>query len=116
MCSSDLRLSYNHLDPTIKSSDVIQSKYVLESLKHQFIAGISYQIDKLSLQVENRWLQRELADAYNITDLQVNYNWQNFLVFAEVTNIFDAEYTEAGAVPMPTRWFSLGLRYEWDKF
>ncbi|UZH56046.1 TonB-dependent receptor [Salinimicrobium tongyeongense] len=110
------RLSYNHLDPTIKSSDVIQSKYVLESLKHQFIAGISYQIDKLSLQVENRWLQRELADAYNITDLQVNYNWQNFLVFTEVTNIFDAEYTEAGAVPMPTRWFSLGLRYEWDKF
>ncbi|WZL89776.1 TonB-dependent receptor [Salinimicrobium sp. 3283s] len=110
------RLSYNYLDPSIISSEGIQSKYILESLKHQFIAGISYGIDNLSLQLENRWLQRELANAYNVTDIRVNYNWQKLLFFTEVTNLFDAEYTEAGAVPMPTRWFSLGLRYELNKF
>jgi iron complex outermembrane receptor protein len=109
------RFSYNYLDPRIRSSADVQSKYVLESLRHQIIAGAHYRINELSLQIENRWLQRELSDAYNVTDIRVNYNWQKLLFFTEVTNLFDAEYTEAGAVPMPTRWFSLGLKYEWNQ-
>lgn len=109
------KFSYNYLYPTMETSAEIQSKYVLESLKHQLIAGVHYQINKLSFHLENRWLQRELADAYNIVDTRINYQSQNFLFFAEGTNLLNAEYNEAGAVPMPGRWFSLGVTYQWEQ-
>jgi len=107
-------VSYNYLHPTLETTDGNQSKYTLESLKHQFIAGIHYRIDNFSFQLKNRWLKRELASAYDVADVRINYQLQNFLLYTEVTNLFDAEYTEAGAVPMPTRWFGLGVKYKWE--
>ncbi|WP_310992192.1 TonB-dependent receptor plug domain-containing protein [Aequorivita marina] len=108
-------LSYNYLHPTLETSDGDQSKYTLESLKHQFIAGIHYRINDFSFQLKNRWLKRELGSAYNVADIRINYQLQNFLLYTEVTNLFDANYTEAGAVPMPTRWFGLGVKYQWKQ-
>ncbi|WP_026449594.1 TonB-dependent receptor plug domain-containing protein [Aequorivita capsosiphonis] len=108
-------LSYNYLQPSLESSSGTQSKYVLESLKHQFVAGVHYRIKDFSFQIKNRWLKRELASAYDVADIRVNYEWQNFLLYTEVTNLFDATYTEAGAVPMPTRWFGLGMKYQWNQ-
>ncbi|MGO2357222.1 MAG: TonB-dependent receptor plug domain-containing protein [Mesonia sp.] len=109
------QVSYNYLNPTLETSGETQSKYTLESLKHQFIAGIHYQINDFSFQLKNRWLKRELASAYNLTDVRVNYQCQDFVLFTEVTNLFDAEYKEAGAVPMPIRWFGLGVKYQWNE-
>lgn len=108
------KFSYNYLDPTMETSAAVQSKYVLESLKHQLIAGVHYQVNRLSFHLENRWLQRELADAYNIVDIRVNYQWKNFLFFTEGTNLLNVDYKEAGAVPMPGRWLTLGMKYEWE--
>src|SRR5699024_2647937 len=73
------KISYNYLYPTLETSAENQSKYVLESLKHQFIAGIHYQINDFSAQIQNRWLKRELANAYNITDIRLNYQWKDLL-------------------------------------
>ena len=91
-----------------------QSKYVLESLKHQFIAGLNYGIQNFSVQLENRWLKRELNEGYQLTDIRLAYQWNAFRIYSDVTNIFDTQYKEAGAVPMPGRWFSLGLKYVWN--
>lgn len=107
-------LSYNYLSPKIEASGENQSKYVLESLKHQWIANVHYQIGQFAVHLQNRWLKRELGKGYDIVDLRLNYRLNKFLLFTEVTNLFDAQYTEAGAVPMPTRWFSLGVNYQWD--
>ncbi|MDT0295397.1 TonB-dependent receptor plug domain-containing protein [Mesonia ostreae] len=107
-------MSYNYLHPTLETSAETQSKYTLESLKHQFVAGIHYRISNFSFHLKNRWLKRELSSAYDIADIRVNYQWQDFLLYAEITNLFDAEYKEAGAVPMPTRWFGLGIKYQWE--
>lgn len=108
-------VSYNYLNPSFEASTEKQSKYILESLKHQFIAGIQYGINDFSLEVKDRWLKRELGKAYNITDVRLNYKLQSVLLYTEATNIFNADYQEAGAVPMPTRWFSLGVRYQWNQ-
>ena len=109
------QVSYNYLHPSMKTSTEIQSKYILESLKHQFVAGVNYRYSEFSIQIKNRWLQRELANAYNIADVRLNYNLENFILYAQATNIFDASYQEAGAVPMPTRWFGLGVKYQWHQ-
>lgn len=109
------QLSYNYMQPSLTSSTDTQSKYVLESLKHQFIAGMHYRVNDFSMQIKNRWLKRELANDYNITDLRLNYKVQNFILYSEVTNLFSATYQEAGAVPMPSRWFGIGVKYQWHQ-
>lgn len=108
-------VSYNYLQPSFKNSAEKQSKYTLESFKHQLVAGIHYQINDFSIQIKDRWLKRELGDAYNIADVRLNYKLQNFILYTEVTNFFNAAYQEAGAVPMPSRWFSVGVKYEWKQ-
>lgn len=108
-------VSYNYMKPSLESNSESQSKYIIESLKHQFIAGIHYRISDFSFHIKNRWLKRELANSYNIADIRVNYNWDNFLLYAEVTNLFNAKYKEAGAVPMPSRWLGVGIRYQWNQ-
>lgn len=105
-------LSYNYLNPIIDRSSDLQSKYALESLKHQFIAGINYGIGKFSCQLENRLLKRELADGYDVADFRANYQINKVTLYSSINNIFDAQYTEAGAVPMPTRWFALGAKFK----
>jgi len=109
------QMSYNYLQPSLETSAGTQSKYRLESLKHQFVAGIHYRNNSFSFQIKNKWLKRELSNAYNVADIRVNYDWKNFLVYTEVTNMFNAQYKEAGAVPMPTRWFGLGMKYQWNQ-
>ena len=108
-------VSYNFMKPSFETSTDIQSKYILESLKHQFIAGIHYRMNDFSFSIKNRWLQRELGNAYDVADVRVNYTYENFLLYTEVTNLFNATYSEAGAVPMPTRWFGLGVKYQWNQ-
>lgn len=109
-----VKLSYNFLSPKVIGDTNDQSKYVLESLKHQFISGIHYSINNFNVQIENRWLKRELNDAYNLTDLRLAYQWKALRIYADITNVFDAQYKESGAVPMPGRWYSLGLKYVWN--
>lgn len=108
-------VSYNYLKPSFSTSAEKQSKYVLESLKHQLVAGIYYSIHDFSFQIKDRWLKRELGDAYTIADVRLNYKVQDFLLYTEVTNLFNSDYQEAGAVPMPGRWFSLGVKYQWNQ-
>lgn len=108
-------VSYNYMHPSFEVSTETQSKYILESLKHQFIAGLHYRINDFSFSIKNRWLQRELANAYDVADVRVNYTYENFLLYTEVTNLFNATYSEAGAVPMPTRWFGVGVKYHWKQ-
>lgn len=107
------RMSYNYLNPKLTGNDK-QSKYVLESLKHQFIVGINYAYRDFSIHLENRYIKRELNTGYDVLDLRVNYQLNSFLVYADVSNILNSQYREAGAVPMPPRWFNLGLKYRWD--
>jgi iron complex outermembrane receptor protein len=108
------KLSYNYLNPTAMESANNFSKYVLESLKHQFIAGINYNYKNFSTQLENRWLKRELNDAYFITDIRLAYQWNSLRIYTDITNLFNTQYKESGAVPMPSRWFSLGFKYIWQ--
>lgn len=108
------QLSYNYLSPDLKGQNGVQSKYVLESLQHQFIAGMQYRYNAFTLGVQNRLLKRELGSAYNVSDLRMSYQWDHLRISAQATNLFGAVYSEAGAVPMPGRWFGLGLSYQWN--
>ena len=108
-------ISYHYLNPSFENEGNQQSKYTLESLKHQFVAGLHYQMKDFSVHLKERWLKRELGDSYTVSDVRINYKMRNFLWYAEMTNLFDAQYLEAGAVPVPSRWLSLGFQYTWTQ-
>lgn len=108
----DLGLSYTYLSPKIenKAEDKI-SKYAIESLRHQLVGTVNYTYNKLSATLANRFNERISYKSYWLTDVRVNYNMNKYSVYLDAQNIFDTTYIEAGAVPMPGRWFMVGVKY-----
>ncbi len=106
-----LQGSYTYLQPKTTSTNYT-SKYVLESLKHQMVLLANYEFKKFTIQATHRYQKRELNKGYNLNDFRISYNFTKFEVFADVTNAFGTQYKEAGAVPMPSNWYSLGVRWK----
>lgn len=105
-------MSYNYLRPTLLTNEKKQSKYVLRTLRHQFIMGLNYKLHQFSIQLNNKLIKRELNDAYDVLDVRLNYQFTPFQVYLDVSNVLDTEYKEAGAVPMPSRWVNLGVKFK----
>lgn len=106
-------ISYSYLNPEkLQYPTNVTSKYVIENLKHQAIANVGYVFNNWYAQATYKYLQRELKKGYNVTDIRVGYNYKNYGIYADATNIFDTKYTEIAATPMPSRWLVLGLKYQ----
>jgi len=106
-------INYTYLRPSYTAVEDVQSKYILESLRNQLILGLHYAYKDFSIQINNRFMERELNDPYLLLSVRVNYDIKQFSIYSDVSNMLNAEYIEAGAVPMPPRWFTLGVRYNW---
>ena len=106
-------LSYNYLHAGEMSyANNITSKYVLENLKHQGLMRLTYRYSNWQATLTNRWIERELKNPYLITDFRLIYGKLNWNIYAEVSNLFDKEYIEVAAVPLPKRWFALGANFK----
>lgn len=102
-------LSYNYLHAGEMSyTNNITSKYVVENLKHQALMRLNYRYSNWQATLANRWIERELKNPYLITDFRLMYGKSNWNIYTEVTNLFDKEYIEVAAVPLPKRWFAIG--------
>lgn len=108
-------IRYHYLNPKMQSVSGLQSKYVLENLKHQLILGASYTYGDFLFQFENRTLKRELNSGYTLLDVRFQYQRGPSQFYLDISNVFNSAYREAGAVPMPPRWFNLGVKYQWNK-
>ncbi|MFA8341360.1 MAG: TonB-dependent receptor plug domain-containing protein [Rhodothermaceae bacterium] len=102
-------LSYTYLDSERESSNVT-SKYVLGNLKHQVIFNLS---NKLVAGINQNWAMRyeERVNSYNhlLLDTKLSKSFEKFDLFLSVNNIFDADHSDVGGVPLPGRWFSGGF-------
>ena len=105
--------SYAFLDPKFKNVDPkFSSKYKIESLKHQFISTINYQFKETSFMLANRYNTRQSYKSYWITDVRLNQNFKkNIGIYLDAQNLFNTKYNEIGAIPLPSRWLSVGLKY-----
>ncbi|MBS3914821.1 MAG: TonB-dependent receptor [Bacteroidetes bacterium] len=89
------------------------SKNVLENLKDQFIISANSVIfDAWKMQVSYRYLLRNNMNAYSLLDLHLAYNKKDVTFFADINNILNTQYREISTIPMPPRWFAIGLRFE----
>lgn len=106
-------LSYTFLSPHFEDSfnAGYLSKYAIESLRHQLVANINYTAGQFSATAAARFNERITYKSYFVGDARLAYKLNPVDIYADIQNIFDVTYIEAGAVPMPGRWFSLGVRY-----
>jgi len=92
------------------------SRYALEYLRHQFCANINAEFFRsLTLTLTGRYQQRINYRDYALLDLRLAYTRRTFSVYADVTNLTNVQYIEAGAVPMPGRWVTIGLKWAWQR-
>lgn len=110
------QLQYHYLHPNLTDqySDK-QSKFVAESLKHQLIFGLMYQYRNWQFYVTDRYLKRELNQAYQILDLKINYRLKPFTLYLSGQNLLNSQYKEIAAVPILPRWISLGAKLNFIK-
>ena len=106
-------LSYTWLSPRFAGVQEagFLSKYVIESLRHQAIANLHFSGGRFSATATARYNERISYKSYFIGDSRIAYRFTPVDVYLDVQNIFDVTYIEAAAVPMPGRWFSLGVKY-----
>ena len=107
-----LAVGYNFLEDDILNQNKELSRYSLNTLKHHFSTRLSTQLFKnVSHNIIYKHAQRTTGDSYNVwdTSLVVNVKQLEFTVTA--SNIFNADYIEAGFVPMPPSNILFGMRY-----
>jgi len=108
----NFRLGYNYLKASaIAFKGDFISRYFAENLKHQVILNISMQHKNLLLSTANRYNERASSSDYFLSDFKVGYMLANFNMYVDVQNIFNVTYSEAGAVPMPGIWTTMGIKY-----
>lgn len=124
----NLQTAYTYLYPTLgkikdASMQHYQSQYAINNLKHQWIIRASVNLsDRFEISVGNKFLQRygtatstttAKVGQYNLLDARLQYQWQSWRVSFDVNNIGNVQYIETGVVPLPGRWFTLGLHYQY---
>ncbi|PRY54452.1 iron complex outermembrane receptor protein [Arcticibacter pallidicorallinus] len=104
-------LGYSFLDSDFKNGNPdLNSKYLLSSLKHQITNAVDIKYANFSLLFATRFNERISGPSYFINDLRVSQSINKLTVYLDAQNIFDTTYFEVGAIPLPSRWFSLGLK------
>jgi vitamin B12 transporter len=109
--------SYTNLNPSFKTTitDATFSRYALESLRNQFsVSANAEAFNLLSLTLTSRYNERINYKSYQVLDARLNVKLNRYQVYLDAANLLDVEYIEAGAVPMPGTWFTLGFRARID--
>lgn len=94
-------------------TDQQYSRYALENLNHQVVAGTRIRYTRqLIHSINYRYSNRENLDDYNVVDTRLTWQGKTWGTFMDVTNVFDEVYKETNLVTMPGRWFKIGVNYQ----
>jgi iron complex outermembrane receptor protein len=95
-----------------RSTGAFQSKYVLENLRHQFIANID---NDLPFGLTQSWAfiyrDRVNFEAQFTIDSQINFSINKFNLFLRGTNLLNKTFEDFPGVILPGRWISCGVKY-----
>ena len=119
-----IRLSYALIDVTKSSADYI-SRYALDYLKHKISFNLSHKIYKsLNFNWHMTYQDRagsylnfasgleENYDPFVLLDARLSWEIENWNVYLEASNLFDASYFDISNVVMPGRWIKAGFTFD----
>ncbi|MDO4763925.1 MAG: TonB-dependent receptor [Flavobacteriaceae bacterium] len=106
---------YTFIDNKRSLSGQMFSKYALENLKHQFVGKIETKFLKyFTNELIYRYNQRLDLENYHILDGKLSFKKDGYNLYVLVNNITNTQFSDMGAltpVPMPGRWFHIGMNY-----
>ncbi|WP_316841231.1 TonB-dependent receptor plug domain-containing protein [Pedobacter gandavensis] len=108
-----LGASYTYLDPEIKTtiSNVNFSRYALRSLKNQLSGTLTTSFCKvMDLTLAARYQDRISYKDYTVIDAKLAFKKPHYSIYADASNLFNAQFIEAEAIPMPGTWYTLGFK------
>ena len=101
---------YSYLNDDILAQNKELSRYSLNTLKHQFTTRFSSQLFKnIRQNIIYKHAERTVGTSYNVWDASVIVDFDPISFTVTANNIFDAEYIEAGFVPMPPSSLLVGM-------
>ena len=107
-----LSFAYNFLNDDILAQNKELSRYSLNTLKHQFITRFTSKLFKnIRQNIIYKHAERTVGTSYNVWDASVIVDFDTVSFTVTANNIFDAEYIEAGFVPMPSSSLLFGMRF-----
>lgn len=112
-----LGAAYTNLDPSFKKTldRANFSRYALESLRNQLSGTVNTEFFNLvALTLTARYNERINYKSYTVVDARLALKQKKYSVYADGANLFNVKYVEAGAVPMPGSWFTLGIKTSLD--
>ncbi|WP_396602765.1 TonB-dependent receptor plug domain-containing protein [Algibacter sp. R77976] len=110
-----LAIGYNFLDDNILDQNKDLSRYSLNTLKHHFTTRLSTQFCKnVTHNIIYKHAERTTGDSYNVWDASLAITAKQFKFTLTAANIFNADYIEAGFVPMPPSNVLFGLNYSFN--
>lgn len=108
----NINLGYSYLDSEFKDiNSQLAFKYLISSLKHQVTNTVDFRYANFSVLLATRFNERMSGPSYWINDLRLSQSIDKFTLFLDAQNIFDTTYNEIGAIPLPSRWMSLGVKF-----
>jgi vitamin B12 transporter len=112
---SQLRVgaAYTHLDPSFKTTlaSATLSRYALESLRNQLSGTVHADVyNTFGVTLTARYNERINYKSYTVLDARLAYKQAKYSIYADGANLLNVQYIEAGAVPMPGSWFTLGVK------
>jgi iron complex outermembrane receptor protein len=120
-----LNLNYTRLVKS-KASDELISAYALDYLRHQALLQVNHKLSDTGIGLNWALRYQDRAGSYTfenqevayghylLADISINYTWKSQQIFMECANLFDVEVNEMGNIPLPGRWFKLGLRLDFQ--
>lgn len=110
--TQSISIGYTYLNDDILDQNKDLSRYSLNTLKHQFIARWSSKLFRnISHNIIYKHAERSNGQSYNVWDASIIVDLNAFDFTITANNIFNADYIEAGFVPMPPSNILFGLRY-----
>ena len=106
-------VGYTFLESNYEQPTGLLSRYVMENLKHQLVAKLEvFFLKKFTNQLIYRYNERVSTGSYQIFDEKLSYDAKNYNIYIMVNNILNTDYTETFGVPMPGRWFHVGVSFK----
>lgn len=116
-------LGYSFINQDHKEEKGIVSRYVLEYLKHKFVADAQMHLTgKLDLGLSCRYLDRmgsytdrvgaaHSYKPYSVVDARLSWNESNWKAYLNANNVLNKTYMDAGNVPQPGLWVMAGVAF-----
>ena len=98
-----------------KVEDNLQSKYVMDYLRHQVSVGLNRSLPfNIRQTLKLSYEDRVNGDNYFLLDTRFSKEFERsgIEIFVKGTNLLDTSYQEVGGVPMPGRWILGGMKIE----